>query len=122
MKRDEILPFLNESLKTKKYSQILELLRDVDDTELFHGLYPVAAAKPYQPGIPGSIAGNLLYDLNPKCPISCKEAILALEEWFVSLEEVPFYLYLQFGFETLMTTCNELLLDCLLYTSPSPRD
>ena len=79
-------------------------LRGSDPAELFHALFPVAIdnrlAK--EAGQCGSEpwehlcfrAGRLHVDLEPRCPVSCEEALrmVAEGEGDLSLKEVPFYL------------------------------
>lgn len=45
------------------------------------------------------VAGRLLIELEPKCPLSCEQVLERVYEssWNVSCKEVPFYLVSQFG-------------------------
>lgn len=45
------------------------------------------------------VAGRLLIELEPKCPISCEQVLerLSKSNWNVSFKELPFYLISQFG-------------------------
>ncbi len=100
MNRDDVLPLVRSTKDDEMYKQLREALRQMDEVELFHGLYWVAVETPYQtPSFPIYYAGNLLFDLNPTCQISCEEAVRAMLSpgWDISLEEVPWYLYKQFG-------------------------
>src|SRR6266542_2212133 len=87
--------------------EMLERFRPVDSTELFRGLFPLAADS--QTNSPAFPAAWLLYKLKPDCLISCREAIAALlPEWDISIEEVVFYLAEQFGVPQMMATIEEM--------------
>jgi hypothetical protein len=58
---------------------------------------------------PAAPAALLLRRVNPKCPISCRDAIQEmLTDWDVSIEEVPFYLAEQFGVPKVLATLDEI--------------
>ena len=87
---------------------LIERLRQTDSTVAFNALFTIASHS--QDRGPAAPAALLLWRVNPKCPISCQEALMEmLDEWDISIEEVPFYLARQFGISTVRATTEELL-------------
>jgi hypothetical protein len=45
------------------------------------------------------VAGRLLIELEPRCPVSCEQVLdqVSKSNWNVSFKELPFYLISQFG-------------------------
>lgn len=57
------------------------------------------------------MAARLLVDLDPLCPVSCRDALLAVAfgEWWLSDKLIPFYLVTQFGRSEVLRVAEELL-------------
>jgi hypothetical protein len=86
---------------------LAERLRFADSATIFHALFQFAIHS--QDLGPASPAAWLLLHVNPRCPISCHNAIQQmLSDWEVSIEEVPFYLAKQFGVATVQEKVAEL--------------
>lgn len=95
----------------EELADLLTRLRATDSGVAFRALFPFAAHS--QDRGPAAGAAWLLRRVNPKCPISCREAIQEmLGDWDVSIEEVPFYLAEQFGVATVRETVAELRTIC----------
>ena len=123
MNRQSIRQRLLEATTVAKVDELSRQLRGSDPAELFHALFPVAIdnrlAK--EAGQFGSEpwehlcfrAGKLLVGLEPRCPVSCEEALrmVADGDWDLSLKEVPFYLITQFGKLQLGEMVGKLLAD-----------
>ena len=91
----------------RELAPLAERLSRTDSTIAFHALFPFAAHS--QDCGPAAPAAWLLRRVNPKCPISCREAVQEmLTDWDVSIEEVPFYLAEQFGVAEVLATLDEL--------------
>lgn len=96
----------------KTYDEFFALcqgLRKTDKGALFDFLFTTALS-----GVAEStsaIAGFALIELEPKCPITCSEAIerISNSKWDLSNREVPFYLVSQFGKWTVQGAVNEFL-------------
>jgi hypothetical protein len=89
----------------------MERLRQLDSTENFHPLFQFAAHS--QSDGPAAPAALLLKVLNPRCPLSCREAVQEmLDDWDISIEEVPFYLAGQFGVLEVKAKVADLRLSC----------
>lgn len=80
-----------------------------DPDVVFHTLFPIAAE--YNGDGADYVAGLLLVDLEPACPVSCREALLmvAFGDWQLSDRLVPFYLVTQFGKWKVLREAGELL-------------
>jgi hypothetical protein len=96
----------------RSYDQFLALcqeLRKVEGKILFEILFPIAISERSDGA--NAIAGLALVALEPKCPISCKEAIelISNSRWDISNQEVPFYLVSQFGKWTLADAIRAFL-------------
>jgi hypothetical protein len=112
---------LREATTVRKVDELSRQLSGADAAELFQALFPVAVDNRLAraAGQFGSEfwehlsfrAGNLLVDLEPRCPVSCEQALrlVAEGEWDLSLREVPFYLVSQFGKLQLAEVASRLL-------------
>ena len=76
---------------------LLSALRVIPDDILFHSLF--ALASDTQLNAPALDAAMILLGLNPKCPLHCVEVVwdIATSDWFISIEELPWYVVQQFG-------------------------
>jgi hypothetical protein len=91
----------------KELAPLAERLRHADSTTAFAALFPFAAHS--QDHGPAAPAAWLLRRVNPKCPITCRDAIHEmLTDWDVSIEELPFYLAEQFGIFEALAAVTEL--------------
>jgi hypothetical protein len=91
----------------KELAPLTERLRQTKSSETFHALFRFAAHS--QDLGPAAPAALLLLMVNPRCPISCKEAIQEmLIDWDASIEELPFYLADQFGLAKVRATMAEM--------------
>lgn len=85
-----------DSAFNSELAPLTQRLRQEPDAEVFHLLFQFAAHS--QNTGPAAPAAWLLRRLNPKCPVACRKAVSEmLQDWDVSIEEVPFYLAEQFG-------------------------
>lgn len=92
---------------------LVERMRQLDDDELFHLLFPLATSGQWECPLAYS-AALLLYQIKPACPISCKDALRGLfGNWDVSIEEVPWYLRDVFGRHRVLEVIAELLRDSI---------
>jgi len=73
-----------------------ELVR-LDPGVAFHLLYSIATT--YGVDTPHDAAASILLQLQPRCPLSCEDALrfLARTNWNLSDHLIPFYLVTQFG-------------------------
>jgi len=73
-----------------------ELVR-LDPGVAFHLLYSIATT--YGVDTPHDAAASILLQLQPRCPLSCEDALrfLARTDWNLSDHLIPFYLVTQFG-------------------------
>jgi hypothetical protein len=82
-------------------------LKQSGDEAAFNALFPLAVAK--QDWAYPAVAAPLLLRVNPKCPLSCQDALRALlPEWDISIEETVFYLAKQFGSPALRQAATEI--------------
>jgi hypothetical protein len=78
------------------FQQVREQVRNLGNTQQFDILFPLAVKS--QDHAPSCPAAELLWEFSPACPLSCEKAVQALlDEWDVSIEEVPFYLAACYG-------------------------
>lgn len=126
MNRDDVLPLLRSNKAREIEPRVLNELRQMDETELFFGLYSIAVTGLSTQGkraLPTCDAADLLLMLNPYCALSCQEAIKAmLTEWEVSLQEVPFYLHKQFGLDAIEDAIETLRSNALTSTEKKMMD
>lgn len=60
-----------------------------------------------------AFAAYVLYELNPKCFLSCEQAIESLlPSWNISIEEVVYYLAKQFDKERILDSVTSLSRIC----------
>ena len=106
----DILPLVMMAKSDAAFKQLRNTLRHMYEVEVFHSLFPIAVAMPRQNfGIAIAIASDLLFDLNPACPISCIEAIRAmLEDWDGDAGQVAYYLFKQFDMSPIQEAINQL--------------
>jgi hypothetical protein len=89
--------------------RIRDELRTHNGPDLFRALFAVAVD--YRADGASDFASCLLADLEPPCPLSCREALvqLAAGSWNPSDRLVPFYLITQFGKRELGRAIEALL-------------
>lgn len=98
MNIQEVRSRLDYDSRDPDYRNTADLLKSEPDEVVFEALFPIAVHS--QSAGPAWPAAILLCGRRPRCPLSCQEAIRALlNDWDVSIEEVPFYLIGQFGVE-----------------------
>jgi hypothetical protein len=96
MTRNEIVAAMQEANLNDKPPHLRDEISKLNPTEAFEILYPIASNT--QCDGPAYRAACLLFLVNPVCPITCTDAIrMLLSNWDVSIEEVPWYLAVQFG-------------------------
>src|SRR2546428_310224 len=68
-------------------------------TELFEVLFAIASDCRAHPWPSYAVAADLLVSLDPRCPVTCREALVRLGRAHLeaSLRALPFYLVTQFG-------------------------
>jgi hypothetical protein len=104
---DEIIEILKSKDWPKRKSEVAKKLSVFPQKALFDTLFDIST-KPQWVG-PSACASCMLLLLNPKCTVDVKTAIeRTLEEWDVSLEELPFYLAQQFGKGAIEKAISEL--------------
>src|SRR5262245_21884766 len=107
MTRDEIIAAMREANLNRQREQLYERLRAMDDTEVFHALFPIPADAQWHG--PAFDAACLLFVVKPACPVPCKDAIrVMLPNWDISIEEVPWYLAGRFGKHDILRAIEEL--------------
>ena len=77
--------------------ELLLRLRYLPDSTRFDSLF--ALASDTQTNAPALDAATFLLELNPKCPLKCVDVVrnIATSDWFISIEELPWYVVKQFG-------------------------
>ncbi|HZX33417.1 MAG TPA: hypothetical protein VFF03_18855 [Rhodocyclaceae bacterium] len=94
-------PLSREALaKIRCYDDFFNYCRTIcriEESDLFAFLFPIAISERGDGA--NVMAGFALMELEPRCPLSCSEAIEAISSsrWDVSTKGVPFYLISQFG-------------------------
>jgi hypothetical protein len=96
----------------KSYADVRRLrdeLRPHNGPDLFLALFPIALD--YRADSASGIASGLLTDLEPPCPLNCRDALgrLARGSWNPSDRLLPFYLITQFGKLELLLSVKDLL-------------
>ena len=88
--------------------ELLAQLRELPDNTLFDS--PFALASDKQTNAPALDAARILLELNPQCPIPCVDVIrnIVHSDWFISLEELPWYVVQQFGRETVHQSIKQV--------------
>ena len=109
MAPDEFAAALRHANLTGTRGDLVERLRRLDDDALFRLLYPLAVSSQLEcPSACG--AAMLLAELQPACPVSCREALLAaMPAWDVGIREVPQYLVAVFGRHRVLEVVRELV-------------
>jgi hypothetical protein len=107
----ELKKTLANKLTQQKFRELRFKLRQWEPDEVFHSLFWLALKTDLYPA--DFSASYLLVELDPPCPISCKEALLAIAGSKLNLSNrlVPFYLATQFGKRKIMDTYRELVMN-----------
>ena len=90
---------LAEVKTTEQFYELVGMLRHWSQPELFSVLFAIASDYKAHPWPAYSVATDLLLALEPRCPLTCREAIqqLGRGHFEASLQRLPFYLVAQFG-------------------------
>ncbi len=101
MNSEEIVARVTEAKTPRDLPQLLQDLGSVDQQLLFKTLFPIATKRQCVENGPVAFSAYTLYNLDPPCAIAAEDAIQMLigNEWDISIEEVPWYLTNQFGYE-----------------------
>jgi hypothetical protein len=87
---------------------VLQELSNCEPETLFSTLFPNAIQR-QERGLGVAFSAYVLYELNPPCPLNLEDAIRkVINGWDVSIEEVPWYLTNQFGFEAVVACAEEI--------------
>src|SRR5262245_59945036 len=106
---DELTNTVRHATVTNTWGELVERMRQLDDDELFHLLFPLATSGQWECPMAYS-AALLLHQIKPACPVPCKEALRGLfGNWDASIEEVPYYLRDIFGCQRVLQVIGELL-------------
>lgn len=86
--------------KIRSYNDFFTYCRSIhttDESILFAFLFPIAISQ--QGDGANAMASFALMELEPRCPLSCLEAVEAISNssWDISTKGIPFYLVSQFG-------------------------
>lgn len=115
MQKEEITKLIIECAKTfgpdnpQQIKQLAFVLGKSDPREVFYGLYMVFLSEPLQAFGQQELAGKLLFMLKPKLNLELAPLIEgALENWNVSIEELPFYFRDVFGIELVSTAIKSI--------------
>jgi hypothetical protein len=100
---------LTVAVSERSYAALRSKFQGQDGAAAYRVLFPIAVD--YRSDGADGIAAQLLVEIEPRCPVSCEEALLAVASarWQVSDERVPFYLLCQFGRRELFETIGTLL-------------
>ena len=81
------------------FFEFIHNLQHWPQTELFEVLFAIASDCRAHPWPSYAVASDLLVSLDPRCPITCREALVRLDRAHLeaSLRSLPFYLVTQFG-------------------------
>jgi hypothetical protein len=90
--------FAEVKTSTEFFSLLLNL-QHWPQTEIFEVLFAIASDCRAHPWPSYAVAADLLASLDPRCPITCREALTRLGRAHLeaSLQSLPFYLVTQFG-------------------------
>ncbi|MEZ6136328.1 MAG: hypothetical protein R3C53_15645 [Pirellulaceae bacterium] len=101
MNSEAIVARVAEAKTQRDLPQLLQDLESVDPHLLFKTLFPIATNRQGVEYGPVAFSAYTLYNLEPPCAIAAEDAIQMLidNEWDISIEEVPWYLTNQFGYE-----------------------
>ncbi len=115
MQKEEITKLIIERAKTfgpdnpQQIKQLAFALGKSDPCEVFFGLYMVFLSEPSQAFGQQELAGKLLFLLKPELNLELAPLIEgALENWNVSVEELPFYFRDIFGIELVSSAINSI--------------
>ena len=106
---DNLRPRLALVNTWEEFRNLRYALVPLEPAKVFHALFTIAVVDQIDGA--DTIAGRLLVDLDPLCPLSCRDAILDLARgnWNPSRREVPFYLVTQFGKQQVLQVAEEVL-------------
>jgi hypothetical protein len=105
----ELKKILANGITQQELRELRFILRQRKPDDIFHALFWLTLRTDLHPT--DYWASCLLVDLDPPCPISCKEALIAVAGSNLNLSNrlVPFYLVTQFGKGKVIKTYNELI-------------
>lgn len=97
MTADELRPRITFQTTVGELRRIRDELAEMSDHAAFWALFPLATTM--SADNTDLIAGVLLVNRDPQCPLCCEEAVrlLGLQNWQVSTGLVPLYFLMQFG-------------------------
>lgn len=98
MSPEELRMQLEANPTGTEYVAILHALLRLPSDAAFHLLFPLAATY----SDISDLAACLLIEVEPRCPLTCEDALRMLADWQVSDHLVPFYLKLMFGKASLL--------------------
>jgi len=106
----ELKKILANGITQQQLRELRFMLRQWEPDDVFHSLFWLALKTDLYPA--DFSASYLLVDLDPPCPIGCKEALLAIAGSKLNLSNrlVPFYLVTQFGIRKVTSTYRELVM------------
>ena len=106
MDRDRLDAAIRDANINGTRDELKATLRALPDETVFHSLF--ALASDTQENAPAYDASLLLFELNPKCPLPCVDVVrnIVLSDWFISIEELPWYVVQQFGRPTVMDSIS----------------
>ncbi len=96
-------------LHARGYAEVRSEFQSREPEDMYSLLFPIAVN--FKADGADGHAGQLLAELEPRCPVSCEEAILTVVRsrwWQVSDERVPFYPLCQFGRKELFAAVTNL--------------
>jgi hypothetical protein len=105
---EEIKETLLAAKSLRDIPAVANKLREYPDEVLFNNLFFTSVEK-QEKGKPVAFAAYVLNELNPKCSLTCEQAIKSLlSSWEISIEEVVYYLAKQFGKEHILNAISSL--------------
>jgi hypothetical protein len=110
MNCEAIVARVAEAKSQRDLPQLLQDLVSLDPHLLFKALFPIATKRQGVENGPVAFSAYALYNLDPLCDIAAEDAIQMLirNEWDISIEEVPWYLTNQFGYECVKQCVQDL--------------
>jgi hypothetical protein len=95
--REELRQRLAGGLRPGQFAPLRWEFAAREPAAAFHALFSIAVE--YTGDGADQVASRLLVDLEPACPVTCRDALLtlALGDWQLSNRLLPFYLISQFG-------------------------
>lgn len=84
---------------SEEFCSLLLNLQHWPQAEVFEALFSIASNCRAHPWPSYAVAADLLVSLDPRCPLTCREALVRLgcAHLEASLQSLPFYLVTQFG-------------------------